>query len=133
MKSLLKVSAAIDLRSGTIGERKLCRDFSKIFFLLTMARIVIMMIFCVTSMRKKGSFYRRRENSYWEIILGSSDLTFLQIHVIRLTSIRRLKQSLFLLSSVEWVQHKMALLFFSLLSLQDIRFFHVIGFCFSKR
>lgn len=28
----------------------------------------------------------RRENSYWKIILGSSDLTFLQIHVIRLTS-----------------------------------------------
>lgn len=76
----------------------------------------------------KGSLCNRRENSYWEIILGSSDLTFLQIHVIRLTSIRRLKQSLFLLSSVEWVQNKMAPLRFSLLSLQDIRFFHVIDF-----
>lgn len=69
MKSLLKVSAAIDLRSGTIGERKLCRDFSKIFFLLTMAGIVIMMIFCVTSMRKKGSFYGRQKG---EFILGNN-------------------------------------------------------------
>lgn len=42
---------------------------SKIFFLLTMARVVIMMIFCVTSMRKKGSFYSRQKG---EFILGNN-------------------------------------------------------------
>lgn len=36
------------------------------------------------------------ENDSWKKV---SDLTFRQIRVIRLTSIRRLKQSLFLLSS----------------------------------
>lgn len=41
----------------------------KIFFLLTMARVVIMMIFCVTSMRKKGSFYSRQKG---EFILGNN-------------------------------------------------------------
>lgn len=42
---------------------------SKIFFLLTMARVVIMVIFCVTSMRKKGSFYSRQKG---EFILGNN-------------------------------------------------------------
>lgn len=130
---------SIDL--GQFGERKFrVRDISSwtgfrrfFFFLLTMvARVVIIRwIFCITSVRKKGSFCSRQkgefilENNSWKQWPNFSTNT-------RNTFNLHLKQSLFLLSSVEWVQHKMAPVLFSLF-IAGYQIFPRHQFLFCKR